>query len=100
MRFEIPDIACRIDPFAGPPGITGAFQRIAQRGPVIAPPRPVYFFLGKRIGEGSAAEEISVMALLVGPGDDIDPHSLTAGARSEGAGEFEAVNDTQGTVKP
>ena len=36
MRFEIADIARRIDPLARPSGKPGALQRLAQRRPVVA----------------------------------------------------------------
>src|SRR5271170_868533 len=75
MRLEIADVARRIDPLARPPGKTRAFQRLAQRGSVIAPAGLVDLLVGERVGKRAAAEVIAVMAFLVGPGGDLDAAS-------------------------
>ena len=49
MRFEIADVARRIDPLARPSGKTRAFQCLAQRSSVIAAAGLVDFFFGERV---------------------------------------------------
>ena len=97
MRFEIADIARRIDPLARPSGKTGAFQRLAQRRPVIAAAGLVDLVFGERVGKRAAAEIVAVMAFLVRPGDDLDAASRIVG---KDARELQPIDDAERAVEP
>jgi hypothetical protein len=95
MRFEIADIARRIDPLTRPSGKAGALQCLAQRGSVVAAAGLVDLVFGERVGKRAAAEIIAVMAFLVRPGGDLDAAIWII---VKDAGELQPIDDTQGTV--
>ncbi len=100
MRFEIADIARRVDPLARPAGKPGARQRLAQRRAVVAASGLVDLVLAERADERAAAEIIAVMAFLVGPGGDLDAEPGAIRIGGKGAGQFEPVDHAQRAVEP
>ncbi len=99
MGFEIAAMAAGLDRLAPPAGEPGLGQGLAQRRPV-ATYAAVDLDFAEVADERAAAEEGAVMALLVGPGRDLDAEPGAIGIGGEGAGEFEPVDDAERAVEP
>ena len=88
MRFEIADMPAGLDLFAPAPGKSGLGQSRAQRFAGVATFDLVDLVLVKGADIRAASEIAAVMALLVGPGGDLDGKPGAIGVGGEGAGKF------------
>src|SRR6185312_6453917 len=99
MRLEIPHIALWLADDPLPFGIAGLLQRLGQLFAVAAR-GACNLVVPERAGERAAAEHIAVMALLVGPGDRLDPDPVERQVAGKSARRFERVDDAERAVEP
>jgi hypothetical protein len=95
MGFEIAHVIFRRDRLTLLRRQASALQSDAQRRPFGVVSRAIDFFFGEIADERPAAEKISKMPLLIGPGGDFDREIRTTGILLESACNFEPINDAE-----
>src|ERR1700722_16129694 len=99
MGFEIADVALGIEPLARPSGVAGPLERGAQRY-AVATLRGVDLVAGQRVDERATAQHVAVMALLVGPGNRLDPEPRQRIVAAQGPRRFQRIDDAERAVEP
>src|SRR5262249_44154892 len=99
MRFEITDVARWIELIARAAGEPRFGQGGAQRNAIAVFAR-VDLALRQRAGERTAAEHVTEMAFLIGPGDRFDPKRRERRVSGESARQFERVDDAERAIEP
>ncbi len=100
MRFEIADVLGRRDRLALPPRDARAFERRAQRRTVVLVASAADLVFRGVANEGAAAEKDAEMPFLVRPRRHLDRQIGASPIFTEGAGDFQPVDDAESAVEP